>query len=165
MLKEKPLLWRALCKKNNDLVYMIKSDKVQSLNISCSSIRIYEIRATTTWKYSSSNQCSEWHKTRTPHFRSSLPATALLLPVSPLSTYFPLDVWNAEKLPIPCHGWSWKDSSFQRFIAGELWWTLNCFGFSCLSTSFPNRCQASCAAELSGLFDCAVALGLNDQKE
>ena len=103
--------------------------------------------------------------TRTPHFRSSLPATALLLPVSPLSTYFPLEIWSAEKLPIPCHGWSWKASSPQRFIAGELWWALDCLGFPCLSTFFPNRCQVSCAVEHSGSFDCAVALGLNEQKE
>ena len=103
--------------------------------------------------------------TRTPHFPPSLPATALLLPVSPLSTYFSLDVWNAEKLPMPCHGWSWKDSSSQRFIAGELWWALDCFGFPCLSTFFTNRSQVSWAVEHPGLFDCAVALDLNEREE
>ena len=128
-------------------------------------------RAKTTYKPSpitlletklASNQRSKQRNndmTRTPHFRSSLPATALLLPVSPLSTYFPLDTWNDEKLPIPCHGWSLKDSSSQRFIAGELRQALNCFGFPCLSTFFPNRCQVSWAVEHIGLFDCAVALG------
>lgn len=116
----------------------------------------------------SSNQRSgqlDNNAARTSHFPSLLPATALLLPVSPLSTYFPFDIWNAEKLPIPCHGWSWKDSSTQRFIAGELWWALNCFGFPRLSTLFLNRCQVSWAVEHSGLFDYVVALGLNDQIE
>lgn len=30
MLREKVPLWRALCKKTNDLVYVIKKDKVSS---------------------------------------------------------------------------------------------------------------------------------------